>query len=145
MNVFKNIKDAKYQIELLKAKIPSIKNQQQLDNHIKLINTMILLLNNIDVLMHKHPDVETIDVLLLSKLHGYFMEVYATNEKLPIHYIVNKIDSDIRTSKSLIKHQVIQLLKDIELNQLIKQIPVYQKDGLFKICLLYTSPSPRDS
>lgn len=123
MDVYKNIKEAKYQIEVLKKKIPFFKNQQQLDYHLKLINTLITMVNTVDALASSQLKTDVIDKLILSMFRNYLIEVYAAEEKIPIHIIVNRINEALTDSLLLKKEQVLNLLEDILLSQILKNLP----------------------
>ena len=135
MNVYKNIKEAKFQIEMLKNKIPFIKQQQQLDHHVQLINTLITLVNTVDMLAASQLKTDVVDKLILSRLRDDFAEVFVAEQKIPIHNIVTKIDADLTDNKELLKHQVIVLLQDIERFNIMKVIPIInnEEDHNFKI------------
>ena len=135
MNVYKNIKEAKYQIEVLKNKIPFIKQQQQLDRHVQLINTLITMVNTVDMLAASQLKTDVVDQLILARLRDYFSEVFVGKEKIPMKTIVEKIDDTITESKQLLMNQVIVLLQDIERFNIMKVIPIInnKEDYNFKI------------
>ena len=128
MNVYKNIKEAKFQIAMLKNKIPFIKQQQQLDHHVQLINTLITLVNTIDALASSQLKTDVVDKLILSRLRTSLSEVFVAEDTIPIHTIVTKIDADLTDNKELLKHQVIVLLQDIERFNIMKVIPIINNE-----------------
>ena len=124
MDIYKHIKEATYQIELLKGRLGKTTNELHQRNLVNLINAFINLLNDCDFLLKYRLQTDVVDRLLLTVLRNYFMEACAAGENIPIHLIVNRIDNDLKDTKDFKQMEVVQLMKDIKLSQIVKQIPI---------------------
>jgi len=133
MSVFKHIKEATYQIELLKKRLPNVKNKQQQLNLLKLINTFITLLNDCESLMHQTIQTDVIDKLLLARLYS---QMFAVNFKgeIDMFKIVENIDTNLIESKEQQKHRIIELLRSKEIEAVVGSLPnKTTKSGYIKI------------
>ena len=89
MNINKDIKQATYFIDKMKDRIPSIKNQLQLNKHVEMINAFIQLINIIEVLVAVKQQTTVIDKLLLARLRDYFMQ--ADQEQIKIEKTTSEL------------------------------------------------------
>lgn len=134
MNVAKIIKEATYHIEVMKAKIPYIKNKENLEKHITMINAFIQLLNASENMLYNKFQMDLVDKLLLARLRDYFMQVEAAGDKIPIKTIVNKLDADLNEPINLRLIEVTSLIKSIEIHQLLKKLHFTKNEvGLSKV------------
>ena len=121
MSVFKHIKEATYQIELLTDRLPNITNPQQQQNLVNLINAFITLINDCEALLQNQINTNVIDKLLLARM--YSQMVGDLDYKINIHAIARNIDTNLEDSKELLKHQIITLLQQKEIENIVKLLP----------------------
>ena len=120
MSVFKHIKEATYQIELLTDRLPNITNPQQQQNLVNLINAFITLINDCEALLQTQINTNVIDKLLLARM--YSQMVGDLDHKINIHAIARNIDTNLEDSKELLKHQIITLLQQKEIENIVNKI-----------------------
>jgi len=133
MSIFKHIKDATYQIELLKKRIPNVKNKHQQLNLLKLTNSFIVLLNDCEALLNRNIHTDAIDKLLLARLHSQMVAIDPT-EKIDIHRIVNNIDSNLIETAAQQKFRIISLLQQKEIAGVVNQLQTSKtKNGYIKL------------
>lgn len=120
MSVFGHIKDVKYQVELLKKQIPYIKDQHQLNNHIKLTNSIILLINDMEYVLENRIHTETIDKLILALIHVGFKN----NGTKALYGIIKEVNEVIKYPKSLQMEHLTELLIDAQRELLLIKLPV---------------------
>lgn len=117
MGAYKNIKDVEYHVARLKKQIPFIKSQAHLDIQIKLINTIILLTNDIEMLLEDRMHTDIIDKLILARIYSQLFPMYRVEDKIDIQQIVRNISDNIDQPKELLKDKIIDFLvsKEIDL------------------------------
>ncbi|MFD1292661.1 hypothetical protein ACFQ5N_02325 [Lutibacter holmesii] len=131
MSVFKHIKEATYQIELLKKRLPNVKNPQQQQNLLKLTNSFIMLLNDCEALLAQNMKTDVIDRLLLARMYS---QLFGADGNINIHGIVNNIENNLIESKQLQKHRIINFLQQKEIENTINQLPSKKsQSGYYKV------------
>ena len=110
MNLFKSIKNVKYYIEKLKNDMPFIKNQTQLQHHVKMINAMIVLVNDVELLLQSKYKTDVIDRLILSRFYSQIFPLYQSDQKIDIHQIVRNIDDDLKYPVEYQKDRIVSFL-----------------------------------
>ena len=133
MKTSKVISDANYQIQMMKKNLPYIKDQQRLDRYINSLNVFIKLLNAADSLMVERRSSDVVEKLLLTRLRGYLQQVLISREKISLEDLVWKVDTDLRFSTDLVKQEVVQLVKDIEIAQLFKSVKRIKKENAVEL------------
>lgn len=127
MNVFKHLKEATYQIELLKVKLEKVTNPYQQQNLLKLINSFITLLNSCEALLNNSINTDVVDRLLLARIYSQLMGE-ALDEKVNIHSIVRNIDANLTDSKALLQHQITTFLQQKEIENIVNKLPSKKTD-----------------
>ena len=124
MKVGQHVKDAKYWIEQLKSKMPYIKDQVKLDKHIKLINMIITLTNDVEFLVEHKFNGDVVDKLILARFYSQIFPLYKPHDKIDVKQIVRNIDDNITAPKAVIKKDIVDFLvgKEIDL-ELTKEQP----------------------
>lgn len=134
MNIFKNIKESKYQVELLKGQMSYIKDQKRLDRLVVLINSIINLINSVEGLVDKQLNTDIVDKLLLARMYSQIYPLECTTEKLNIHKIVSNIDCNISEPSEMLKNRLVNSLITKEQTHVLSVIPKFKGDnGLIKI------------
>jgi hypothetical protein len=116
MSVYKHIKDGKYQIGLLKAKMSYVKNQRQMDSLVALTNVVINLLNTVEFLAGEQSNVDAVDRLLLSRMYSQFYVSACEGNKINIKKVVTNIEDDLAYSKEFGTQRIVSLLKGLEVD-----------------------------
>tara|TARA_R110002167_G_scaffold190638_1_gene392936 strand:+ start:10388 stop:10867 length:480 start_codon:yes stop_codon:yes gene_type:complete len=116
MSVYKHIKDGKYQIGLLKAKMSYVKTQQQMDSLVALTNVVINLLNTVEFLADEQSNVDAVDRLLLSRMYSQFYVSACEGNKINIKKVVTNIEDDLGFSKEFGTQRIVSLLKGLEVD-----------------------------
>lgn len=133
MSVYKNIKDATYQIKLLKKRLPHVKDKRQQKNLLNLINSFIRLLNDCETLLDNNMQTDVIDRLILASIYTK-MWAAPTGASIDIFEIVKNIDENIEDSKELQKWRIINFLRQKEIENIIENLPYKRtKTGLHKL------------
>ncbi len=128
MNVFTNIKQIKYEVEQLKKELPYIKNQAKLEQQVRLINTIIMLVNHIEWLLDQKRGVEMVDKLLLARLYSQMFPIYKPEESIDLKQVMRNVQDDLNSDKENLKQKIIDFLRMKEVDfELIKPEPQLHK------------------
>jgi hypothetical protein len=125
MKPFKIIEQQKKVIDNLKFKLQYSKNKEK---DAKDINTLIKAVNCLDDMLVSKYKTDALNTLIYALIYEILMQKKAYKNNLPIHEIINTIDTDIFYGSELKKIQVISILKTHELNNKIKNKTVFDKD-----------------
>ena len=125
MKPFKIIEQQKKVIDNLKFKLQYSKNKAK---DAEDINTLIKTVNCLDELLIYKYKTDALNVILYALIYELLMKSKSYKNNLPIHEIINTIDTDIFYGSELKKLQVISILKTHELNNKIKNKTVFDKD-----------------
>jgi hypothetical protein len=118
MNIQKNIENATFYINKLKADLPKIKNANQRKFTIDMLNSFILLINTIEVLMANNKEIEALDQLFLSRMYSQMFQSVLDFEKIDMALVCRNIDEDLKYSKSVGVGKIVELLQGHEVAML---------------------------
>jgi len=118
MNIQKNIENATFYINKLKADLPKIKNPNQRKFTIDMLNSFILLINTIEVLMANNKEIEALDQLFLSRMYSQMFQSVLDFEKIDMALVCRNIDEDLKYSKSVGVGKIVELLQGHEVAML---------------------------
>ena len=95
MNTQKNIDNATFYINKLKADLPKIKNANQRKFTIDMLNSFIVLINTIEFLMVNNKEIEALDQLLLARMYSQMFQSVLDFEKIDMALICRNINQDL--------------------------------------------------
>jgi len=124
MKPFKLINDTLKIIDNLKYKLQYSKNSVK-DG--KDINTLIQMVKMFDSMLVSKYKTDAVDTLIYALIYKILMENEAWKKEIPLHQIINEIDTDIQYGSELKKQQVISILKSHEMQNKIKNNSVFDK------------------
>lgn len=110
-NYFQNKKEFEFQINRLKKSLKFIKNEEKMRMQIKLINSMILMLQQTEMLAKADKQFEIVDKLILILMYKEVSQFQFTGG-LDIEGIVKKIGVELDLSLDFHKRSFINLVKD---------------------------------
>lgn len=135
MDIYKNIKNAKYYINKLRSDLPKMKSKQQKDFTVDMLNSFITLINTIDALMASDKEIGVVDKLLLGSLYSQMYQSAADCEQIDMKLICRNIDSNLQHSKSTGIAKLVGLLQSHEVTMLCVE------DGLTVEALSAVTPA----
>lgn len=131
MSVFKHIKEAKFQIELLKTKLQTVTNLQQQTNLVNLINSFITLLNDCESLLAQNINTDVIDKLLLARIYSQMFG--CDNDAVNIQSIIERIETNLIEPKGMQKRRIVEFLIQKEITNIITELPYETNNGYSKL------------
>lgn len=131
--VYKNIKTAKYYIEVLKGRMSFIKSDEKLTQHINLINAFILLINDLEDALKIKTQSNLLDKLVLRELHDGLQNNVNDVDGLPIDYVMRNITNDLQLPVQYHKNRLENLLYDWRMNNIIRGIPTKTNGVMVRI------------
>lgn len=120
MDINKNIKNATYFINKLKADLPNIKNARQKDFTIDMLNSFIVLINTIEFIQKRDPLVKVIESLLLERMYRDLFRYAAEGNGFPLEKVFNAIIDDINNPVNAQLQKMVAFLKMEEITYLVK-------------------------
>jgi hypothetical protein len=96
MDINKNIENATYFINKIKADLPNIKNKSQYNFTVDMLNSFIVLVNTMEVMQQRDPLVKVVESLLLERMYRDMFHYSAEGVGLPLQKIFDEIIADIR-------------------------------------------------
>ena len=124
MNPFKEIEKAKKVINDLTYKLKYSKNQVK---DAEDINTLIRTVKLFDSMLVSKYKTNAIDTLIYALIYKILMENEAWKKEIPLHQIINELDTDIQYGSELKKKQVVSILKTHEMQNKIINNSVFDK------------------
>ena len=124
INPFKQLDKAKKVINDLTFKLKYSKNKVKDGTD---INTLIKTVKLFDSMLVSKYKTDAVNTLIYSLIYKILMENKAYKKEIPLHQIINELDTDIFYGAELKKKQVISILKTHELNNKIKNNSVFDK------------------
>tara|TARA_R110002012_G_scaffold294580_1_gene490782 strand:- start:1316 stop:1786 length:471 start_codon:yes stop_codon:yes gene_type:complete len=118
MNIQKNIDNATFYINKLKAGLPKINNANQRKFRIDMLNSFIVLINTIEFLMVNNKEIEALDQLLLGRIYSQMFQSVLDFEPIDIDLICRNIDQDLIYNKSVSVAKIVDLLQGHEVAML---------------------------
>ena len=118
MNTQKNIDNATFYINKLKADLPKIKNANQRKFTIDMLNSFIVLINTIEFLMVNNKEIEALDQLLLARMYSQMFQSVLDFEKIDMALICRNINQDLIYDKSVSVAKIVDLLQGHEVAML---------------------------
>lgn len=114
MNIQKNIQKATYFIERLKSDLPKIKNENQRNYTIDMLNSFIVLINTLEFVVDKKVSVDSIDKLILGRVYSQLYQAVADGVKVDMSLICRNIDADLNNVKEVGYQKIVNLLRTEE-------------------------------
>lgn len=129
MNTFKKISNVKYYVERFKNQIPHITNRDKLVSHIKMINAIILLIDEMETVLEAQISTEAINRIVLGRFHNDITKYYPEEKNIPLEGIFKKIITDLKTPAQNHKDNINEFLEDKETLRLLANIPKVKTDN----------------
>lgn len=120
MDVNKNIERATYFINKLKKDLPNIKNKQQKDFTIDMLNSFIVLINTVEVLEKNSPLLKVVYSLLIERMYRDLFKYAAEDAPFDLKKVFREITEDIKTPFSAQLEKMVTFLRVEEVAYLCK-------------------------